>query len=1586
MDVNKDGCIIKAADIVHVLRERLVSVPGGRDREGRPLLIITPRDIHPDHLHLRNLYIYSINVAVNGDRGFTVVLDMRGKAKYEAAKAMLKSLNQVCDHSQTVIHLLLIIRPDGFWEKHKATFSSSIIKAEVQQSIDSMDQLTRFVDLTQIPHDLGGTYRFCFDEWVDLRQDLEKLIWKVSESIKLLDECKTEMRNGSTPTCIRSADEAIAKHSEMQKRILGVPLDDLDRASAVIYSRIKNGEQRGGDLDSSLHHINNTLASLARCKDEVYEIWKAKRAELQDIHHSKIFDADTEGLLSFLKSKGDLVVKDMNDIGDSIEEMESKLKLINEIDEDLKNARINVNGVEKSRARLKRETHNRNGSKVPEELHRLEELIVKRRHLICCSIAFKEAESQYFTNWKEWRGIRAEDIRNNEVDMIQEYMERNEEKWKEADEAFLNAMEKGGKVASGWKGMECVSGEKNAKERQTRLSHHHKQLEEKYKDAKKRLHIVTAFEAFQHDLKRVFDWLEEHGEPYLKKNSGIGDNKTQAGHLRHNHLQFREIAKSTQVNATKLYEVGQDCITSGLFNNDNIRVLLHQLEERMSRFESRVDQRLAMLNQATLFYTHHEELILWYDEMDRKYTNLLINTSVLQCEHDNKQWSLESDGTSQAYATTVAEGTQLVKTVEGMSEMNGNGGVEKNVMNRLYVMLAQINDRNSSLMQLWQRQRPALQFAINLANVLSEVTDLADQMLSWEHDMHSLVRSDGFLDSAEKVLPYHADNEKKVRGAMDNLRLSVNEIFQLMESHHLHNLRTVEGITVSETVATKMHELEEIEVKVMRSANETSRKLEGARRANLFKEYCKEWLEICANGEKRLDLLCLSLPTNISDAVRMTAELAECSDEFESGVKARVPIYRTKMGEILSANVINRNMILEWNAEVSRALERLNLLFSDRKKALKVGTDFYKTYSNVVPILDHLEKEYEQSSESDWCAPLDSSLPFAQRASLVSISVSDHLAVRERFQKGCQYAQKTSDLFLRYIERCSPSSQQRECSQHVLCLRKKVREQQSRILELWAKKKRELDRCQQYLLLETSREQETRSLKNDVVRLMERLKGMKGEKGEEKSGALMALSVSMKEHRGSIQSLMTTGEAMMGESERHKADIEKTLRLMREAYDEVAMAVNKLEEGKKNELSLDRRSDPSIDVSLREVKKRGSEPMRELLQTERIYCEDLHRCITVYLETFDKREKEGKVPPLLKGRRNEIFCKVEELYAFHSETFLGELLKYENEPDLVGYSFTVYVGALSELYTVYCSQKDINNNLLHQQDTIDFFDAIRVENHLETNNSLDSLLIKPVQRVTRYGLLMKELCKGATGEGITEALEIVSNIPKKANDIIHLNYVDSKDKEQLSPAGPLVTQDTLTVWESRSLIKGKGKERQVFLFELALALMKKANDGNTTRIRYFLKGKPIPLSEVTVVEHIEGDSCKFGLRLGEIGVNENRMELRAKNENEKISWIRRLRECIHEPALVSLRLGLDFGQREKDDTGSERSEETKRSSLQSISSAETDGVEFRLEGGPLRDEKGEKGERSSINDEIPDRPTLNSPQSTLPSVRRKSLR
>ncbi len=57
-------------------------------------------------------------------------------------------------------------------------------------------------------------------------------------------------------------------------------------------------------------------------------------------------------------------------------------------------------------------------------------------------------------------------------------------------------------------------------------------------------------------------------------------------------------------------------------------------------------------------------------------------------------------------------------------------------------------------------------------------------------------------------------------------------------------------------------------------------------------------------------------------------------------------------------------------------------------------------------------------------------------------------------------------------------------------------------------------------------------------------------------------------------------------------------------------------------------------------------------------------------------------------------------------------------------------------------------------------------------------LIKPVQRVTKYQLLLKDLlsccCEGGQGE-IKEGLDVCLSVPKKANDALHLSMLEGCD-------------------------------------------------------------------------------------------------------------------------------------------------------------------------------------------------------------------
>jgi hypothetical protein len=58
--------------------------------------------------------------------------------------------------------------------------------------------------------------------------------------------------------------------------------------------------------------------------------------------------------------------------------------------------------------------------------------------------------------------------------------------------------------------------------------------------------------------------------------------------------------------------------------------------------------------------------------------------------------------------------------------------------------------------------------------------------------------------------------------------------------------------------------------------------------------------------------------------------------------------------------------------------------------------------------------------------------------------------------------------------------------------------------------------------------------------------------------------------------------------------------------------------------------------------------------------------------------------------------------------------------------------------------------------------------------SLDSYLIKPIQRITKYQLLLKDLlsCCDQDKNETKDALDVMVNVPKKANDAIHLSHLE----------------------------------------------------------------------------------------------------------------------------------------------------------------------------------------------------------------------
>lgn len=70
-----------------------------------------------------------------------------------------------------------------------------------------------------------------------------------------------------------------------------------------------------------------------------------------------------------------------------------------------------------------------------------------------------------------------------------------------------------------------------------------------------------------------------------------------------------------------------------------------------------------------------------------------------------------------------------------------------------------------------------------------------------------------------------------------------------------------------------------------------------------------------------------------------------------------------------------------------------------------------------------------------------------------------------------------------------------------------------------------------------------------------------------------------------------------------------------------------------------------------------------------------------------------------------------------------------------------------------------------------------LQRRYKIEHPLPAFLIKPVQRITKYQLLLKDLltcCEEGHGE-IKEGLEVMLNVPKKANDAMHLSLLENCD-------------------------------------------------------------------------------------------------------------------------------------------------------------------------------------------------------------------
>ncbi|XP_013784784.1 rho guanine nucleotide exchange factor 25-like [Limulus polyphemus] len=302
--------------------------------------------------------------------------------------------------------------------------------------------------------------------------------------------------------------------------------------------------------------------------------------------------------------------------------------------------------------------------------------------------------------------------------------------------------------------------------------------------------------------------------------------------------------------------------------------------------------------------------------------------------------------------------------------------------------------------------------------------------------------------------------------------------------------------------------------------------------------------------------------------------------------------------------------------------------------------------------------------------------------------------------------------------------------------------------------------------------------------------------------------------------------------------------------------------------------------------------IQELVDTEQDYVKDLGSIVEGYIALM----KSGEVPmpeDLKNGRDKIVFGNIEAIYEWHRDFFLGELEKCIDEPWRLGSLFRRYERRLN-MYIVFCQNKPKSEYIVSEHgDT--YFEELRQK--LGHKLQLTDLLIKPVQRIMKYQLLLKDILKCTEKAGLEEevgdlrkAVQIMHVVPKAANDMMKVGRLHGF-QGKITAQGKLLRQGKLMV--SDPSCNGKLKERQVFVFEQIIIFSEP--EGKTTQFYhpvYFYKNH-LMVNKMSLGEKADnGDPLSFTLKSKDFNQRGLYFTIQCHTQAERDEWVASLRSIL----------------------------------------------------------------------------------------------
>ncbi|XP_039306302.1 uncharacterized protein LOC105193639 isoform X2 [Solenopsis invicta] len=606
---------LKAADILEDLESKLAYIPGGRDHDGRPLIVINvPLEFDSttkSKLESLILYFMSIFSEETKENGLILVVDARRSAWRVTRSCIRLSTNLIGSKVISVI----VIRPDGFWDKRVDSCTKS--HKEGEPIYVTLMRLHIYIDFSQLPYELAGNKAYNHVEWIKKRMKIEDYSEDALELVSKMTNLHQKLNTFDGVRMMQWDD--VKSYWEMAIELLSTARHILQSGRSLVSSMSRESSK---DILDTVKGIHKLFDSVELKQMDIENSWTEMERNLDTARVIEDLEQGVSSVTNWILGPADTMLNSCCQVGFDVSSSEELRRQHEKIE-------LQCRETYGRYAELLHKIDSLPKNRLPEDLKSQRDFmdfvcrsfasrLERRRNVLITSQRFFRLVSEYFDRTSEVfeqlvMGSRNYNFSQSSIKLLtleksQTVLDSLEGELVKEGEKLSDILSMPVKDALGRE--VCVNYDEdiiNVKDILDATNARKNIFNDSVELQKLSLKQIALIYMYESDAEQAVKWLNDLFKVLLRNHMEVGCNVKEIQSQKEEHQSFQETAKGT-------YEYGNQLVNGARVLRSSCRIslesnanLFSKLRQAWRQFRSVSQEQLTRLRVCAVFHRNVED-------------------------------------------------------------------------------------------------------------------------------------------------------------------------------------------------------------------------------------------------------------------------------------------------------------------------------------------------------------------------------------------------------------------------------------------------------------------------------------------------------------------------------------------------------------------------------------------------------------------------------------------------------------------------------------------------------------------------------------------------------------------------------------------------------------------------------------------------------------------------------------------------------------------------------------------------------------------------------------------------------------------